>query len=277
MLPYLLTLCACVLFGVSEFLYKLAHESPLHEGTYLCTQSAVVFCVLGLISVGGAGWNLTPLTVALGIGCGVLAFVTAITFLIAMGRGPASVTSGIRRLSFVITAALAVGLLRESLTVPKVVGIALGGAGLLTMAWAPDEVHRPSPLIYITVLSAGFLSFGHKLGADANVSPSAFLMLQAGTVHVSAHVWCRFTGGYTFGSRGLRLAPITGVLLAVAMTMLLYALRRGQATVLVPLVQLSFLVTAPLSFRLLREPITGRKLAGLGLGALAVLVFGFAS
>ena len=275
--PYVIALVCCVLFGVSEFLYKGAHERALHEGTYLCVQSGIVFCVLGAISAGAAGWTITPATVGLGIGCGVLAFTTAITFLIAIGRGPASVTTAVRRLGFVITATLAVVVLHEPLTGAKVAGILLAGVGLVVMTLAPDELHRPHPLIFVTAISSGLLSFGHKLGADAGVSYSAFLMFQAGTVHLGAHLWCRLTGGYALRSPGVRIAPVTAVLLAVAMTLLLYGLRRGEATVLIPIVQLSFLVTAPLSFVLLREPLAARKLLGVGLGAAAVLVFGWAA
>lgn len=276
-MPYLLALLCCLLFGVSEFLYKLAHREKLHEGSYLCLQSGTVFCTLGLLSAGGGGWRMTPAAAVLGIGCGMLAFCTAITFLISIGRGPASVTAAIRRLSFVITAALAVAILGERLTALKLFAIVLAGAGLVTIVWTPEEAHRPYPLIYVTVLSSGLLSFAHKLGAGAGVSPAAFLMFQAGIVHLCSHVLCRTTGGYRFSGWGIRLAPVTGVLLAVAMTLLLHALRTGEALVLIPLVQLSFLVTAPLSFRLLHEPMLPRKLLGLALGAAAVLTFGFAA
>lgn len=274
MTPYLITLLCCVMYGGSEFLYKVAHDGELHEGTYLCVQSGVVFCALGLISAGGVGWQLTSATVALGVVSGAVAFVTAITMLISMGRGPASVTSAVRRLGFIVTGLLAVVFLGEQLTPGKLVGVGLAAGGLVVMAWSPHEAHRPYPLIYLTMITSGLLAFLHKLGADASVSPSAFLMLQAGTVHLSAHVWCRFTGGYQLTQRGIRLAPLTAVIIAVTMVAFMYALRGGEATVLVPLVQLSFLVTAPLSFRFLREPVHPRKLFGLAMGATAVLVFG---
>ncbi len=274
MTPYLLTLLACLLHGVSEFLYKVAHDGELHEGTYLCVQSGVVFCTLGLISAGGVGWQLTPATVGLGVGCGMVAFATGIMLLISMGRGPASVTSAVRRLGFIVTGVLAVVFLGEQLTPGKLAGIGLAAGGLLTMTWATHESHRPYPLIYVAALTSGVLAFGHKLGAMAGVSPSAFLMLQAGTVHVGAHLWCHWTGGYRLRQAGVRLAPLTGVTIAAAMTIFLFALRAGEAIVLVPLVQLSFVVTAVLSFLLLREPALPGKLIGLGLGAAAVLAFG---
>jgi uncharacterized membrane protein len=53
--------------------------------------------------------------------------------------------------------------------------------------------------------------------------------------------------------------------------MLLAGLARGEASVLVPVAQLSFVVTAALGFVLLREELTLRK--GLGLAcAVAALV-----
>ena len=274
MLPYILALVALVLFGVAEFIYKAAHEAGMHEGSYLCLQSGIVFCTLGLFSIGGVGWTLTLPTVLLGLGCGICALATAVTMLIAIGRGPISVTAAVRRLGFILTGLLAVIFLGEKITPGKLVGVGLAVAGLLTMAWAPDETHRPHPIIYVAVVTSGVLAFGHKLGAIAGVSPSAFLMLQAGTVHLGGHAWCRMAGGYDFGPAVRRYAPVSALLISVAMTLAVYALRQGEATVLVPIFQLSFLVTAPLGFRLLREPVTSRKLLGLGLGAAAVLSFG---
>ena len=66
-------------------------------------------------------------------------------------------------------------------------------------------------------------------------------------------------------------SPATAVLLLCGLVMLVAGLARGQASVLVPIAQLSFVVTAGLGFFCLRETLTLRK--GLGLAfAIAALV-----
>jgi uncharacterized membrane protein len=72
-----------------------------------------------------------------------------------------------------------------------------------------------------------------------------------------------------------RYAAAAAVVLAGATVFLLRGIAGGQASVLVPIAQMGFLVAALLGIFFLRERVTLRKAAGLGcaLAALAVLAF----
>ncbi len=52
--------------------------------------------------------------------------------------------------------------------------------------------------------------------------------------------------------------------------MLMEALARGEASVVVPIAQLGFVVTALLGVIVMREAVTGRKLLGIGLAIAAL-------
>ena len=72
--------------------------------------------------------------------------------------------------------------------------------------------------------------------------------------------------------------PITGFLKAIAFCTLLYAFRRGgNASVVVPIAQLSFLVTIGWAAAILREPLTRPKLVGLGFFVAAIVAFSIRS
>ena len=60
------------------------------------------------------------------------------------------------------------------------------------------------------------------------------------------------------------------MLLVVAFTFLAKGLEQGEASVVVPIAQMGFVVTALLGFALLREPLTARKAAGLVVALLAL-------
>ncbi len=72
-------------------------------------------------------------------------------------------------------------------------------------------------------------------------------------------------------------APLQGataaVLLLFGLVMLLAGLARGEASVLVPVAQLSFVVTAGLGFVFLRETLTLRKGLGLAFAIAALICF----
>jgi drug/metabolite transporter (DMT)-like permease len=98
-------------------------------------------------------------------------------------------------------------------------------------------------------------------------------MMQSGTAHLTSHALCLRRGGYRVTRTTVGYALSTGLMASTAMLCGIFALRHGEAVVIAPILQLGFLVSAPLSFVLIREPVTGRKLAGLALGAAAVVVF----
>jgi transporter family protein len=66
-------------------------------------------------------------------------------------------------------------------------------------------------------------------------------------------------------------AGTTAALFLLGLVLLFESLARGEASVLVPISQMGFVVTAAFGIAVLREPITARKSAGLGF-ALAALV-----
>ena len=74
----------------------------------------------------------------------------------------------------------------------------------------------------------------------------------------------------------LRYAPRAVVVLAFAFAFMVEGMARAEASVVVPIAQMGFVVTALLGFFFLREPFTARKGAGLAaaLAALASLAYG---
>ena len=275
MLPaaLLLGLGSLLLSGLFDVLYRLAHRRSFHESSYLVVQTAVVSTVLAALGFGGVGWRLDVATAGLGVLAGVVGITTGWTYLYAMGRGPASVTAAVRRLNFVVTGGLALIFLGERLSLIKVSAIVLAGVALIVMGTAGSRLERPHPVIYVTVVMAGLMAFMHKLAAVAGVSPAAFLICQSLTAHLSAHVMCYRSGGYALDRWTFGYAAATGTTVALAMTLGVYALRHGDAVVVAPLLQLGFLVTAPVSFLVLGEQPSRRKLSALLIAASAVVLF----
>jgi len=275
-LPWLFIVGSLLLNSTIELWFRVAHRTQMHEPTYMVAQSALVFTTLGVIGAIGAfgvGFELTPEMAALGVVNGLLGYATGWSHLYAIGRGPVSVTAALKRLSFVVTGALAIVFLGESLTLVKGAALVLAVGAVLVMAGGAAD-QRPHPMVLVTIVTAGVMAFGHKIGAAAGVSSSAFLMCQSGTAHLFAHAVCWRTGGYRFNPRLVRFAMVTGATIAGAMSLALAALSQADAVVVVPLLQLGFLFTAPASFLFFGEPVARRKIIGILLGLCAVLAFG---
>jgi len=98
--------------------------------------------------------------------------------------------------------------------------------------------------------------------------------LGASIVYATATLILAITGrlAQTSDFKGLGVAVLGGLLGALGGLMLIVALRLGQASVIVPLTSIYPAVTAALSIALLGESVTARKIAGIILAILAVIL-----
>ena len=276
-------LVAMICFGLADLVYKRgaaagvqAHHFMMVQGW--CYAPAVTLYGLstGTLAFGPAAWW--------GAAVGFFAFAGFYNFARSLQTGPVSVNAPIFRLSFTITAALAVWLLDEPLTPSKLAGLALALAAvwlLLGGQGGDRSTRHASRSSLIQVLAAtvaiGIANLLYKFGVRAGATAATLLVAQA----------CMFvplsTGFAAIADRAIRpprstwrYAGAAAILLACGFVLLVESLVFGQASVLVPIAQMGFVVTAALGFIFLREPWTPRKGAGLAiaLAALACLAWG---
>ena len=142
------------------------------------------------------------------------------------------------------------------------------------------ELGRSAPMltslvqVAVATLAFGASNFFHTVGLRHGAVPETLAVAQAALFMPLATVVVYFA------DRNLRLPPVTfkygaaaAVVLLGATIFLLRGVAGGQASVLVPIAQMGFIVAALLGIFILREPVTVRKAIGLvsALAALAVL------
>jgi drug/metabolite transporter (DMT)-like permease len=266
------------LYGLADFVYKRGAAAGAQPHQFLMVQTWF-FSSLALL------YGLASGTLVFGPGAlwgalaGVLVVVGYYNFAWSLRHGSISTHATIFRLSFALTAALAVLILGEPLTVFKLAGLALALLAVWLLLASPtsgklrvDPESRASLLrVLIATVAVGFASFTYKLGLLAGAVPIALVVAQgAVAVTLSTAFAARLDGGVRPSRAALRHAPIAAVLLVIAFVFLAKALQGGEASVVVPIAQMGFVITALLGFLLLREPFTARKGAGL-IAALAAL------
>jgi drug/metabolite transporter (DMT)-like permease len=267
-----------VLYGLADFVYKRGAAAGAQPHQFLMVQTWY-FSSLALL------YGLASGTLAFGPGAlwgalaGVLVVVGYYNFAWSLRHGSISTNATIFRLSFALTAVLAVLILGEPLTAFKLAGLALAliAVWLLLASPAPgkpraDAQNRASlARVLVATVAVGVASFTYKLGLLAGAAPIALVVAQgAVAVTLSTAFAARLDGGIRPSRAALYHAPIAAVLLVTAFVFMAKALQGGEASVVVPIAQMGFVITAVLGFVLLREPFTSRKGAGL-IAALAAL------
>src|SRR5262249_39959769 len=154
---------------------------------------------------------------------------------------------------FIVTVVLAIALLGESLTPPKYIGLALAviavwlllGAGPNSNSLRSGAQWRPLIQAAAAALAFGAANFFHTIGVRHRAVPETLAVAQAASFMPLATAATYFAG-HTFKPppAAYRYGAAAAAVLLGATLFLLHGLAGGQATVLVPITQMGFLIAA---------------------------------
>jgi uncharacterized membrane protein len=280
--PIVFALVAMVCYGLSDFVYKQAAGKGIRADHFLMAQ-AWFFCPSVILYALVTG-NLHPVPAALwGMLAGLFSFIGFYYFIQSLKTGSVSTNASIFRLNFIVTVLLVIVFLGEPVTAGKILGLALAlmatwlllGGGARAASTVQKDARRRSLIqVGIATLAFGTSTFCHAVGLRKGVAPEMLAVAQAALFMPLA------TTIVYMADRRLGAPMVTfhyggpaAILLLLATIFLLHGIAAGQASVLVPIAQMGFIVAALLGILVLREPVTLRKAIGLAcaLGALAVL------
>ncbi len=271
---------AMLSFGLADIVYKraisagvLPHHLMLVQ-SWLFTSSVALFGLLtGTLTFSpGSLWGSLA---------GLFMWSGFHNFAHSLKSGSVSVNAPIFRLSFVITAALAIWLLHEPVTTGKTVGLILAVIAVWLLLAVPGAAGRTSrPSLGRVLIATGSVAIGNlllKAGVRADATPAALVVMQGVVVVTLSTLVARITDGAIRPSAvALRYAPVAALLLAAGFALLAQSLVTGQASQVVPISQMGLAVSAVAGYLFLHETFSRRKAAGLAaaLAALACFALG---
>lgn len=273
---------ALVCYGIADFVYKQATAAGAKPHQFLMAQ-ACCFAPATFLYAWATGTLVATTPAAWGALAGLFIFIGFYNFLRSLTSGAVSINAPIFRLNFIVTVVLAVAILREPFTPALAVALVLAIAAIWLLLGHIDrakrtELDRTSLVaVLVATVSLGAANFFHTIGIRQGVPPETMLAAQATVFVPLSTVFVRIVDGRIGLPRQTwTYAAAAATLLVAAFLLMLHALTEGRASVLVPIAQMGFVVTALLGILVLREPLTLRKAAGLAatLAALGVLAFG---
>ena len=267
---------AMLLYGVADFVYKRGAAAGAQPHQFLMVQTWF-FSSAALLYGLGSGTLVFSVASLWGAVAGVLVVIGYYNFAWSLKHGSVSTHSTIFRLSFAVTVTLAVLILHEPLSIPKLAGLALVLVAIWLLLKEPAGNYRSRESraslarVLVATLAVGIASFTYKLGLRGGAAPIALVVAQGAVAVTLSTIFAAYVDrGIRPARVAWRHAPLAAALLVVAFTFLAKGLETGEASVVVPIAQMGFVVTALLGFFLLRERFTARKGTGL-IAALAAL------
>jgi drug/metabolite transporter (DMT)-like permease len=266
-----------ILIGTADTLNKRARQAGIPIGSYLIVQSfsyTLVILTLTLLS-GGITWQRADIIYGL-IGA-IFGFAGFTLMLHSLTHGQASVNYAIFRSSFVFSAAAAVILLNEKMPPMKIFGISLAILAIVSFFHIPRgyTVKRRSMITALVamVIAAGF-QLVIKLSTQVFSSPLSYILIMNLFFGIFALGYNILFGTFEFPKATFLFAPANGFLMAVGTFFYVVALHQGELSSAIPVIQLSFVITALLSALFLKEQIGIRKALGIACAAVAIIVLG---
>src|SRR5438477_5340964 len=169
---------AMLLYGVADFVYKRGAAAGAEPHHFLMVQTWFFssFAILYGLFSGALALNRGALWGAL---AGLFVVIGYYNFAWSLKLGAVSTHATIFRLSFAVTVALAVLVLGEPLTAPKLAGLALVVVAIWLLLGVPGAdtggARRESSSSLVRVLVAtvlvGVLSFTYKMGLRHGATP----------------------------------------------------------------------------------------------------------
>ncbi|MDD3153385.1 MAG: EamA family transporter [Victivallaceae bacterium] len=278
-------LICLLLTAVNDIVFKFYARKPRPRGLFIMLIGIIWILAL-LYFPPAAGWNMRQTLLWGGIS-GIFSVGANILLIEAMGKESAGMCSTIYRLNLVLVVPGAAVLLHEHLALLQYLGVLL--AIFAISAFMPRgktaQTHGASSNSFLArtgvwmVLAAAIMRAGMGLsyrygflhGADRNavVQINALFWIFGGAIYTllrepeTLRCWNRKLLGY---------GAISGLLVAGIVFFMAASLQLGNAAVVLPLQQMSFLLTFALSVWLLKEKITVWSIAALTSGVGAILL-----
>lgn len=279
---------ASLLFaGVNDFIFKKQSGEGSGRGAYMAVVGAVWFAVFALAALAaGAPASGLPAppgaTLAWGLAAGLLSASANYLLIGSLRTIGAAVGATIYRMNMVVAAAVGVLFLGEPLGAAKLGGFALAAAALLLFASGPGPSGGRAAggglfLAFAASLLRAAMGISYKLAAEAGVHGAWFLAAQGLVWFVvgAAGALLR-TGGAGLSAALIRRGAVSGLLVCGIVYFFRRALELGEASVVIPISQMSFVITALIARFALGERLDGRKAAALCLSAAAFVLLGSA-
>ena len=271
---------ALVCYGIGDFIYKSAITAGVKPHHFLMGQA---WCFAPAIIL--YGWITGTLIIAPAAAWGGLAglfiFVGFYNFLRSLAGGSVSVSAPVFRLNFLITALLAIVVLGEPVRLAMPIALVLALAAIWLLLGSergkrPEIDRRALGAVLVATLAFGIGNFCHTMGVRHGALPETLLTAQAVVFIVLSTAFVRIVDGKVAPPAMMwKYTAAAAAVLIFAFLFMLHGVALGPASVLIPIAQMGFVVTAALGIVVLREPMTARKGAGIAaaLAALAALAF----
>ena len=267
--------------GLLDVVYKRYSRKERSRGTYVF-GIGVVWCVLqtAALAMGEEGLIVDATSIRYGLFAGLCLTLSNLLLLESLTHINISLGSTVYRLNTIGVVVMAFLFLGEALGGIKLLGVGLGivAVGLL---YRPDptamsEENRGRFLpFFLMAVAASLFRAGYGVitrgGIVHQADPQTMLLLCALSWIVGGAFYARLREGrFRLTKKKVGYALVSGVLVFLVVDFLMLAVKYGEASIVIPIANMSFVMAMLLSVVLRFEPFSLRKGVAMVVACLAI-------
>ncbi len=274
----LFALMSLVLGGLNEVVFKRYSAKPRSRG-FMIGGVGVVWSLLLLADVALRGDRIEVDTTGLfyGLGAGIVVALANILLLESLRHMEVSLGSTIYRLNTIAVVILSILFLGETLSLQKLAGIGCGVIAVLLL-YRHQAIHGNHAelklglaLVLLGALCRAVYGILSKAGLQQGADMDMLLLTSALCWVGSGLIYARVVERrYAIARAGIAYVILSGCLVFGIVRTLLSALALGEASVVITIANLSFLMALLVALAMGLERISLRKLAAMGFAVTAI-------
>lgn len=279
-MAFLLSICSLCFASLNDVVFKLYARKERPRGLYVVMIGFVWGLVFAVTGWTAGGLRFDQPALVWGLASGLFGAASNLIFIRTLTHMNIGVAATIYRLNLAPAALFAFLFMGEDASPLKLLGImaAIGAMLLFLPERSEDHPNRIARgyfwlMILASVLRAG-MGVTYKIGISAGSDRNAFLVLNGLAWMLGGIGYYLTTEGRTpaHPKKTILYGLASGALVCGIVFFLAAAMQQGQASLVLPVSQLSFLGSALIGIFLMHERISRRGLVAIGLGAACIVL-----
>ena len=267
--------------GLLDVVYKRYSRKDRSRGTYVF-GIGVVWCVLQTVTLAVSGEPLVVDTTSIryGLFAGLCLTLSNLLLLESLTHINISLGSTVYRLNTIVVVVMAFLFLDEDLGSLKLLGVGLGIVAV-ALLYKPDskavstEINDHFLPFFLIAVAASLFRAGYGVitrgGILSQADPQTMLLICAFCWVVGGALYARLREGrFRLTKKKAGYALASGVLVFLVVTFLMLAVKYGEASIVIPIANMSFIMAMIISLVLQYETFNFRKGAAMIVACLAI-------
>ena len=266
--------------GVNDVVFKKYSSKERSRGMYIF-GIGIIWTFLQVVSLNIQNINFSYdfVTISYGLIAGLLLTVSNILLLESLTHIDVSLGSTIYRLNTVGVVILSFFVLHEPLGIFKILGIICGLIAVLILFNKGKNTFQNINFtsFFLIAVAASLIRATYgivaKMGITSNAEPNIMLLLIALSWIIGGAFYAKLRENrFRITRKKILYSIISGILVFLIVNFLMLALEHGQASIVIPIANMSFVFALLISITLKMELLTLRKCCAVGFAVTSIIL-----